>query len=336
MTARVAAQPTVTPAQVTPTTITPGRPEPVTITIPGTSPVPTDLKQLTVTVGTLKADVQRVNGQAVTFVPPAFTFGLGERDVAVFDAHGKELGRGRMQYRFSREGQQEFGVWILFVLATLPMGMLWYDIHKAYKFADSTRNAIIAKTSQDGMTIDELRLILTELGQAPPGVPGLARTMMAFMLMLMVAGALFYVLSSGIGEVPPVVDKTLSVITTALTTVIAFYFGARTATTAATAASAQVPASGASTSAQTPATISSFAPTTGGAGTAVSVAGRGFGTIAGKVNFGTAPATPSTWTDALITVPVPPGLPAGQPVAIEVIPQGAVKAISSVPTLFTP
>ena len=327
------AQAVADPAKVTPTSVTPGRPLPMTVVLPGTVRLP-DLKLITLTVGTQKAEVQRVTERSIVFLPPAFSYGLGERDVAVFDDKGTELARGRIEYRIDEHGWPA-STWLLFILATLPLALLLYDLIQAYTHAEAKRKTI-AQLSTAGLPLDVLRLLMVELGQAPPGVPGLARTMMAFMLMLIVASTIFYVLSSGMGEVPAVVDKTLTVVTTALTTVVAFYFGARTANTAASAASSQAITQASPGQMPAPtAAITTFVPATGGAGTAVTIAGRGFGTAPGRLSFGTVQATPTGWTDGLITCQVPAGLVPGQGVAIEILPQGAATPAVSA-TFFTP
>ena len=274
-----------------------------------------------------------VSGNSVMLVAPAYAQGTGARDVALFDTMGTELARGTVSYDAP---DQDSSVSYLLFLIALPLLMLWYDVSKAYGFAADTRRAIIDHVARDGMSLDELRLLLAELGQSPPGIPGLARTMMAFMLLLIVVIALFYMLTSGVSEVPDVVDKTVTVLTTALTTVVAFYFGARTATVAATSAVQNLPTTGASS--QRPVAgqrTLTFRPTRGRVGSDMTIAGSGFGTQRGDVKFGTQKAAAiKHWSSVLITVEVPAGLNTGDKVAIEVIPLGGAQAISSTPNVF--
>ena len=60
-------------------------------------------------------------------------------------------------------------------------------------------------------------------------------------------------------------------------------------------------------------TITSVTPTSGVAGTQVTIAGSGFGATQGAsgVTFNSVAAVPATWSDALITVPIPSGATTG-------------------------
>jgi hypothetical protein len=327
-------------ASANPSTVTTGHAIEVTVSVPASVKVPQDSRQLVATVGMQPAQVTRVRGNAVTVLAPAYVRGSGERDLAIFDRVGNELARATIGYE-SPEPHKWFAFPLLLLLA-LPIVMLWVDIEKAYKFAADTRTAIIDHAARNGLTLAEQKLILGDLAKAPPGIPGLARTMIAFMLLDIVAIALFYVLTSGINEVPDIVDKTITVLTTAVTTVIAFYFGARTANVAADAAATQITGSMTHSSAPsapqpvaTPQTIRFF-PTTGTVGTDVTLAGRGFGSQPGEVRFGTIKATDVPhWSDGIVRAKVPAGLTAGQKVAIEVIVPGGAHPISSAPGVFT-
>ncbi len=301
-----------------------GRPARITLTVtPTPQGFPADARLLTVTVGRQAVAAESVDigttMVAVTFTAPAFANGTGEREVKVFGTSGNNLipfPAPRLGYLPpDQPGPVPMTAMALLVL-TAPLLLLAYDIRKAYAFASQTRGAIIVHAAGGGLTAEELRLLLTELGHAPPGIPGLARTLMSFTLMLIVAVALFYVLFSGSSEVPEVVDKTLTVMTTALTTVIAFYFGARTAATQATQVLPPGPPSPA------PGGTLSFQPAKAPAGTPVTISGSRFGTPAGQVLFGAQSAPVRSWSNTSIVVDVPAGLIAGQRYVVAVIPAG--------------
>jgi hypothetical protein len=57
------------------------------------------------------------------------------------------------------------------VVALAPLVI---DIYKAYGFASSTRQLLIEKLQSP--TADQLRLLVGDLDDAPPGIPGLARS----------------------------------------------------------------------------------------------------------------------------------------------------------------
>jgi len=169
--ARAAEQSSVTPSQ-----IVVGRSVEVTPEASATAKIPQDARQLTVTVGMQHVHVLRVNRRRVAFVAPAYARGTGERDVALFGNLGRELARATVGYEHA--GADSPIRFLLFLLA-LPLLMLSYHIRQAYLFASDTGTAIINYNARDGMTLDELKLLLAELGQSPPGIPGLARTLMA-------------------------------------------------------------------------------------------------------------------------------------------------------------
>ncbi len=142
---------------------------------------------------------------------------------------------------------------MVLLMFAAPLAMLWLDIDKAYRFAGDTRAALVTVASQSGLDGDRLNSLLAELRQSPPGIPGLARTMLAFTLILVVALVLFFILVTGVRTLPDVVDKTITVLATAVTTVVAFYFGSQSVKTVAGAAvHTTVPVASGSTAGQAP------------------------------------------------------------------------------------
>jgi IPT/TIG domain-containing protein len=98
-----------------------------------------------------------------------------------------------------------------------------------------------------------------------------------------------------------VAKQLLTMIATALTTVIGFYFGTSAATAGAAAASG---AGGGSVAPPAPIT---FDPSSGRPGDPVKISGSGLGSEKGTVSFGDVPAdmTSAKWADSEVTVNVP-------------------------------
>src|SRR5204863_273006 len=66
-----------------------------------------------------------------------------------------------------------------------------------------------------------------------------------------------------------------------------------------------------------PPTIATLSPASGPVGTAITIAGTNFGATPGMIVFNGTPATPTSWSDTSITVPVPTGATSG-PVVVTV------------------
>jgi RHS repeat-associated protein len=84
-------------------------------------------------------------------------------------------------------------------------------------------------------------------------------------------------------------------------------------------------------------TITSLAPTTGPVGTSVTITGTNFGTSQGTstVTFAGVTATPTSWSNTSIVVPVPQGVPVG-PAAVVVTVTGAGPSNSATFTVVAP
>jgi hypothetical protein len=209
------------------------------------------------------------------------------------------------------------GQWVLALLyvgllVAFAWGLMHSDLTRAYRFKEMTRDLILGKFSPDKLSLDQLKLLLPDLEQPPPGIPGLTRGTLALTLLLLLGIAIAHVLvvAPRLGhELPPVADKLLTILASALTSITAFYFGSRAAETAQqTAAATQ-----ARTSAQTPpddglAVIASITPSNGPGGAQVVITGRNFGPTPGSVKFGDTAATQpegANWSDSRIVVTVP-------------------------------
>ncbi len=117
-----------------------------------------------------------------------------------------------------------------------------------------------------------------------------------------------------------IAKQLLTMIATALTTVIGFYFG----TSAATASAASSGGPGA------PAGPITFVPTSGRPGDPVKISGTGFGASKGTVSFGDVPAdmTSAEWADRQVTVKVPAAVKPGK-VKVTLVPAGSDRKLVS-------
>jgi hypothetical protein len=121
----------------------------------------------------------------------------------------------------------EIYVAVLAVFAILPMIL---DILLAYLSQNKTRNLLIEKASHNNLTLSELKELLKESGKAPPGIPGLARTMMALTVIVILGIAVFHVLVNGSsGGDSQIINNILSMLAGLLAAITGFYFGGKTA-----------------------------------------------------------------------------------------------------------
>jgi hypothetical protein len=118
-------------------------------------------------------------------------------------------------------------VFALVLVAAFPMLL---DICLAYRSRNKTRNFLIKKASHDGLQLKELHGFLKEIREPPPGIPGLARAVMALTVIVVLGVAVIHVLVEGApkdgGEI---VENILSMLAGLLAAITGFYFGGRTA-----------------------------------------------------------------------------------------------------------
>ncbi|HEV3039059.1 MAG TPA: IPT/TIG domain-containing protein [Candidatus Angelobacter sp.] len=219
-------------------------------------------------------------------------------------------------------------VFYVLLIVLFPFTLMWTDILKAYKHASTARQLIIGNFSKDKLNLDEIKILVADLEQSPPGIPGLARATLAFTLLLVIGIFIFHASVISKNDLPSGVDKLLTILGTALTSIIGFYFGSKAAQTSPSSAGAKPSSSAAVTSPVIVAT-----PNHGRASDPVTLTGAKFGTDRGNIFFGgvQVQATDVSWDDALVKVKVPSG--AQGKVQIKVtLPNGAT--FTSAPDAF--
>jgi hypothetical protein len=328
--------------KVTPDTVTKGSTQPVQLTWPTTVGAHENGMANTTKVSVggrepIAIEKGSATQQSVIVVLPPLEI-TGVADIRVLDAKDQLIAVGTLHYVNAPEttsrtvDQGNVRVLILYVilLVLFPFLLMWTDILKAYRFAQDTRTLLMEKFTPDKVTLDELKLLLADVDTSPPGIPGLARATLAFTLLLVIGIMLFHVLVLSGHDIPSGADKLLTLLGTALTSVIAFYFGSK----AANENSQQAAATGTQRGAGTQKPISNIVtpvPNHAKVGDEVQLSGGGFGATPGRVAFGAESASVVSWSDNAVTARVPGGV-SGE-VQITVTPLGA-SPITSAPGTF--
>ena len=116
---------------------------------------------------------------------------------------------------------------VLAVVAGLPMLL---DICLAYRSRNKTRNLLVEKASLDKLELKELQEFIKEIGEAPPGIPGLARAVMALTVIVVLGIAVIHMLVEGPqGNNSQIINNILSMLAGLLAAITGFYFGGKTA-----------------------------------------------------------------------------------------------------------
>jgi hypothetical protein len=273
--------------------------------------------------------VSKPDKKSVTVTLPSIDV-TGVIDVRVTDAKDQPIAGSTLRYLsgpdIGTKTEKRTNVWMtlfyVVLLVFFPLALMWTDILKAYAFASESRQRVMDKMSPDKMTLEELKILVAEIDTSPPGIPGLARATFAFTLLLLIGLVIFHFLVVSKTDIPPAVEKLLTILGTALTSIIAFYFG-----TKAAEGSAGAPATGAP-GPKPPASTVVPDPSHGKVGAPITLKGVGFGT-GGIVLFETVTATvlSGDWSDNEIKTTVPTVV-TGK-VTITVIPTGQAPIVSA-------
>ena len=114
---------------------------------------------------------------------------------------------------------------VLALTAGFPMVL---DICFAYRSRDKTRNLLVEKAALDKLELKELQEFVKELGKAPPGIPGLARAMMALTVIVVLGIAVIHLLVEGSpGGNSQIINNVLSMLAGLLAAITGFYFGGK-------------------------------------------------------------------------------------------------------------
>lgn len=116
---------------------------------------------------------------------------------------------------------------VLALVAGLP---LLLDICLAYRSRNKTRNLLVEKASLDKLELKELQEFIKEIGAPPPGILGLARSVMALTVIVVLGIAVIHILVEGPrGDNSQIINNILSMLAGLLAAITGFYFGGKTA-----------------------------------------------------------------------------------------------------------
>jgi len=143
-----------------------------------------------------------------------------------------------------------FVVFIVVFIALLWFGIVLYDRVSAnrrhrdlMKFANKLANDAHDKSGH-GLTPREAGLLIKKVAEPPKSAPGLTRTLLALGLLMLIGIAMTALLVSSATAAADLLKTLVVALTSALTTILGLYFGAKTATEAAAPAAPAPPATG--------------------------------------------------------------------------------------------
>jgi len=131
--------------------------------------------------------------------------------------------------RFTVEDMEIIELYIL-VLAFIAGIPIVLDICLAYWSRHKCRQLLISEASRNKLDLSELQEFIKECTKAPPGISGLARTIMALTVIVILGMAVLHILvRDGQAENMKIVDNILSMLAGLLAAITGFYFGGRAA-----------------------------------------------------------------------------------------------------------
>lgn len=142
-------------------------------------------------------------------------------------------------------GQVLFVVLIVAGLALLWFGVVVYDRISANRRLKRSLETLIGYANPKNgppLSVAEVTALAATIRESPAGAKGLARSVLALGLLSLVGIALTGLLVGNAAAVGDLLKTTVTAITAALTTVVGFYFGASTASDAATSKKASTAA----------------------------------------------------------------------------------------------
>lgn len=120
----------------------------------------------------------------------------------------------------------------LAIMWTVP---LWVDARRAYRLreraVDLVGSRLLDAAKKNGLTVGELRTLLSTIGEPATGQRGLARALMAFTTITIVGVALIALLLSRSADAGDLRKTVITSLLTLLGTIVGFYFGTRAAET---------------------------------------------------------------------------------------------------------
>jgi len=119
----------------------------------------------------------------------------------------------------------EMYMWVLAAIAIIPLVL---DICLAYWSKYRMRQVLVNEAARNQLDQAELQEFIKELGKAPPGISGLARTVMALTVIVILGIAVLHLLVQG-SENTRIIENVLSMLAGLLAAITGFYFGGRAA-----------------------------------------------------------------------------------------------------------
>lgn len=135
-------------------------------------------------------------------------------------------------------GQVAFVAIVIGIFVLLWFSLVLYDRIRTTSWRENAYTRLLESLIQEAkppsgaaLSTDEVQQLAKAIQQPPKGIQGLTRTLLALGLMTLVAVALVSLLVGNPNDASDLLKTVVTALTTALITVVGFYFGARTAQT---------------------------------------------------------------------------------------------------------